>query len=271
MTEASGRVERHALDRDVFGWRWLLQSTLLTSLIDRRELNLGAVSEAGASCVRDTDLFSASSELRQPSNTSCLCRHIFCLWKNRTVPEPREQKSALLTQTVLSVEAGIEIDFRMVDSLLALELTLQAEEFNAMSDLVEFRHLKYIVAVAEAANITRAAERLFLAQPSLSKQVKDLEDEAWIPDLHPNPPGRADHASRADDRRLRPGSAPETNQDYRHGACSSPRRGAPLPTRLFLVHQSRPASALSRCLCQAAPGLPDSSVGRRPDAFASPA
>jgi Bacterial regulatory helix-turn-helix protein, lysR family len=44
-----------------------------------------------------------------------------------------------------------------------------------MSDIVEFRHLKYIVAVAEMANFTRAAERLFLAQPSLSKQIKDLE------------------------------------------------------------------------------------------------
>ena len=82
---------------------------------------------------------------------------------------------------VLSVEAGIEIDFRMVDSLLALERNLQAVEFNAMSDLVEFRHLKYIVAVADAANITRAAERLFLAQPSLSKQIKDLEDEVGFP------------------------------------------------------------------------------------------
>ena len=97
------------------------------------------------------------------------------------LPTAREQKSALLTRMVLSVEAGIEIDFRMVDSLLALERNLQAEEFNAMSDLVEFRHLKYIVAVAEAATITRAAERLFLAQPSLSKQVKDFEDELGFP------------------------------------------------------------------------------------------
>ena len=31
-----------------------------------------------------------------------------------------------------------------------------------MSDLVEFRHLRYIVAIAQTANFTRAAERLFL-------------------------------------------------------------------------------------------------------------
>lgn len=49
-----------------------------------------------------------------------------------------------------------------------------------MSDLVEFRHLKYIAAVAETLNFTRAAERLFLAQPSLSKQIKDLEEGIGI-------------------------------------------------------------------------------------------
>ncbi len=50
-----------------------------------------------------------------------------------------------------------------------------------MSDLVEFRHLKYIVALAEAGNFTRAAEQLFLSQPSLSKQIKDIEDEIGFP------------------------------------------------------------------------------------------
>jgi len=50
-----------------------------------------------------------------------------------------------------------------------------------MSDSLEFRILKYIVAVAETSNFTRAAERLFLAQPSLSKQIRDLEEEVKFP------------------------------------------------------------------------------------------
>jgi DNA-binding transcriptional LysR family regulator len=45
-----------------------------------------------------------------------------------------------------------------------------------MSDLLEFRLLKYIVAIAETANFTRASERLFLAQPTLSQQVIALEE-----------------------------------------------------------------------------------------------
>lgn len=49
-----------------------------------------------------------------------------------------------------------------------------------MFDLLEFRHLKYIAAIAETLNFTRAAERLFLAQPSLSKQIKDIEDGIGI-------------------------------------------------------------------------------------------
>ncbi len=50
-----------------------------------------------------------------------------------------------------------------------------------MSDSFEFRLLRYVVAVAEAANFTRAAERLHLAQPSLSKQIRDLEDDIRFP------------------------------------------------------------------------------------------
>ena len=57
---------------------------------------------------------------------------------------------------------------------------IPTERYGPMSELVEFRHLKFIAAVAETGNFTRAAERLFLSQPSLSKQIKNIEAELGI-------------------------------------------------------------------------------------------
>jgi DNA-binding transcriptional LysR family regulator len=45
---------------------------------------------------------------------------------------------------------------------------------------MEIRHLRYFVGVAEALSFTKAAEKLHTAQPSLSRQIRDLEEELGV-------------------------------------------------------------------------------------------
>jgi len=54
---------------------------------------------------------------------------------------------------------------------------------------MELRHLRYFLAVGEVLNFTKAAARLHVAQPALSRQVRDLEEEIGVDLVRRSPRG----------------------------------------------------------------------------------
>jgi len=54
---------------------------------------------------------------------------------------------------------------------------------------MELRRLRYFLAVGEALNFTKAAAQLRVAQPALSRQVRELEDEIGVDLLRRSPRG----------------------------------------------------------------------------------
>src|SRR3989454_6044824 len=61
--------------------------------------------------------------------------------------------------------------------------------FRHNGTAMELRHLRYFLAVGEALNFTKAAAQLRVAQPALSRQVQDLEDEIGVDLMKRSPRG----------------------------------------------------------------------------------
>ena len=49
---------------------------------------------------------------------------------------------------------------------------------------MELRVLKYFITIANEQNISRAAQIIHITQPTLSRQIIELEEELGVPKIH---------------------------------------------------------------------------------------
>ena len=84
--------------------------------------------------------------------------------------------------------ADIIFDGTGVENCFVLAAVVNAVyQFRTKVLPMELRHLRYFVTVAEDLSFRRAAERLHLSHPTLTKQIGDLEDELGLKLFNRNP------------------------------------------------------------------------------------
>ncbi|HEV8497856.1 MAG TPA: LysR family transcriptional regulator [Gemmatimonadaceae bacterium] len=94
----------------------------------------------------------------------------------RVVRMWRRADTRPITRTVLDVLRRIEADERAGPSVARSTADTGSVQFGVPARL-ELRHLRNFLVVAESGSVGRAAQRLDLTQPALSRQMRDLEHD----------------------------------------------------------------------------------------------
>ena len=109
--------------------------------------------------------------------------------------------------------------------------------------MIELRRLRAFVTVVEEGNITRAAERLFIQQPPLTRLLQGLEDELGVTLLQRLPRGvRVTEAGGVLVRR-RPAPCWRAPNAARSGAARRSRRAGAHRHRLHQLRRTAPVRA----------------------------